>query len=74
MSAVAPVYKAVGGKVVLTPSPSAVKLSDPITNITWKHGPNIAVEWYGGRNFTYHLFEGTDTHFHLAFNSKVARI
>ncbi|XP_049919418.1 uncharacterized protein LOC126401905 [Epinephelus moara] len=55
---VAPIYKAVGDKVVLTPSPSAVKLSDPITNITWKHGPNIAVEWYGDRNFTYHLFEG----------------
>ncbi|XP_071384401.1 sialoadhesin-like [Centroberyx affinis] len=36
-------YHALGGKLVLEPDTSAV--SKPITNILWKHGLNLVVEW-----------------------------
>lgn len=44
-----------GDKVVLSPG----SVSDPITSITWKHGPDIAVEWYGGEIVPYRDFRGT---------------
>lgn len=48
-------FKKVGDKVVLSPG----SVSDPITSITWKHGPDIAVEWYGGDIVPYRDFRGT---------------
>ncbi|XP_039907733.1 SLAM family member 5-like isoform X3 [Simochromis diagramma] len=47
-------FKKVGDKVVLSPG----SVSDPITSITWKHGPDIAVEWYGGDIVPYRDFRG----------------
>uniref|UniRef100_A0A3Q4H6Z7 SLAM family member 9-like n=2 Tax=Neolamprologus brichardi TaxID=32507 RepID=A0A3Q4H6Z7_NEOBR len=47
-------FKKVGDKVVLSPG----SVSDPITSITWKHGPDIAVEWYGGEIVPYRDFRG----------------
>ncbi|KAA8579762.1 hypothetical protein FQN60_006855 [Etheostoma spectabile] len=40
---VIPLYKKVGDDVVVKPGPISVA----ITNIMWKHGPNIAVLWDG---------------------------
>uniref|UniRef100_A0AAZ1X6B8 Immunoglobulin domain-containing protein n=1 Tax=Oreochromis aureus TaxID=47969 RepID=A0AAZ1X6B8_OREAU len=47
-------YEKVGDKVVLSPG----SVSDRITSITWKHGPDIAVEWYGGDIVPYWDFRG----------------
>ncbi|XP_005738735.1 SLAM family member 9-like isoform X2 [Pundamilia nyererei] len=47
-------FKKVGDKVVLSPG----SVSDPITSITWKHGPDIAVEWYGSDIVPYRDFRG----------------
>ncbi|XP_019207656.1 immunoglobulin A1 protease autotransporter isoform X4 [Oreochromis niloticus] len=47
-------FKKVGDKVVLSPG----SVSDRITSITWKHGPDIAVEWYGGEIVAYRDFRG----------------
>ncbi|XP_044044655.1 uncharacterized protein LOC122872452 isoform X3 [Siniperca chuatsi] len=47
------VYKAVGDKVVLTADPVA----GPITAITWKHGPDIAMDWYKGSLNSYRQFK-----------------
>ncbi|CAI5638377.1 unnamed protein product [Oreochromis niloticus] len=47
-------YEKVGDKVVLSPG----SVSDRITSITWKHGPDIAVEWYGGDIVPYRDFRG----------------
>ncbi|XP_042369071.1 lymphocyte function-associated antigen 3-like isoform X2 [Plectropomus leopardus] len=53
-----PIYKAVGDKVVLKPSPSVIDPTDPITSVMWKHGRDIAAEWYGGEAFSYRHFKG----------------
>uniref|UniRef100_I3K329 CD48 antigen n=1 Tax=Oreochromis niloticus TaxID=8128 RepID=I3K329_ORENI len=47
-------FKKVGDKVFLSPG----SVSDRITSITWKHGPDIAVEWYGGDIVPYRDFRG----------------
>lgn len=48
-----PVYKAVGDKVVLRPG-SAV---NPITNITWRYGPDVAMQWDGNQTYSYGHFQ-----------------
>ncbi|XP_035854515.1 carcinoembryonic antigen-related cell adhesion molecule 7-like isoform X2 [Sander lucioperca] len=45
-----PLYKKVGDDVVLKPGTT----SGTITNIMWKHGPNIAIQW-DGTEFDYYL-------------------
>lgn len=40
-------------------SPGSV--SGTITSVTWKHGPDIAVEWYGEDTIAYRDFKGTVT-------------
>ena len=50
-----PLYGKIGDKAVLT-SDSVV---NPITSIEWKHGPDLAMEWYGGETFSYRHFKGT---------------
>lgn len=52
-------YKKLGDEAVLSPG----SMPNLITSITWKHGPDIAVEWYGKETFAYREFKGT-------FNSK----
>ncbi|XP_070711830.1 uncharacterized protein [Pempheris klunzingeri] len=47
------IYKAVGGKVVLTPDFPA----HPITSVMWKHEADIAMEWYGGEVDSYRHFK-----------------
>ncbi|KAL3999652.1 hypothetical protein ACER0C_007423 [Sarotherodon galilaeus] len=46
-------YKKLGGDAVLSTS----SVSDPITSITWKHGADIAVEWYGQETVAYRDFK-----------------
>ncbi|XP_067438712.1 lymphocyte function-associated antigen 3-like [Thunnus thynnus] len=48
-----PLYGRIGDKAVLTPD-SVVNL---ITSIEWKHGPDLAMEWYGGETFSYRHFK-----------------
>ncbi|XP_067358180.1 carcinoembryonic antigen-related cell adhesion molecule 1-like isoform X1 [Channa argus] len=48
-----PVYSAVGDEVVLKPGP----VQGPITDITWKHGKDIAIEWYQGPVDGYRQFK-----------------
>ncbi|XP_030609226.1 uncharacterized protein LOC115796881 isoform X2 [Archocentrus centrarchus] len=43
-----------GGVAVLSPGP----VSGPITSVTWKHGADIAVEWYGEQLDEYRDFRG----------------
>ncbi|KAK2917409.1 uncharacterized protein [Channa argus] len=47
------VYSAVGDEVVLKPGP----VQGPITGITWKHGQDIAIEWYQGPVEGYRQFK-----------------
>ncbi|XP_067438713.1 titin-like [Thunnus thynnus] len=48
-----PLYGKIGDKAVLTPA----SVVNPITSIEWKHGPDLAMEWYGGETFSYRHFE-----------------
>ncbi|KAE8278435.1 hypothetical protein D5F01_LYC23338 [Larimichthys crocea] len=48
-----PIYEAVGEKVVLRPG-SAV---NPITNITWRYGPDVAMQWDGNQTYSYEQFK-----------------
>lgn len=48
-------YKKLGDEAVLSPG----SMSNLITSITWKHGPDIAVEWYGQETVAYREFKGT---------------
>uniref|UniRef100_A0A3B4H8H0 Ig-like domain-containing protein n=1 Tax=Pundamilia nyererei TaxID=303518 RepID=A0A3B4H8H0_9CICH len=48
-------YKKLGDEAVLSPG----SMPNLITSITWKHGPDIAVEWYGKETFAYREFKGT---------------
>lgn len=50
-------YEKLGGEALLKPG----TVSGTITSITWKHGPDIAVEWYGKETFMYREFKGTLT-------------
>ncbi|XP_047432881.1 uncharacterized protein LOC125001017 [Mugil cephalus] len=43
------IYQKVGNKVVLSPGP----VTDDISNIVWKHGPNIAMMWSGDKITSY---------------------
>ncbi|XP_013767731.1 titin-like [Pundamilia nyererei] len=47
-------YKKLGDEAVLSPG----SMPNLITSITWKHGPDIAVEWYGKETFAYREFKG----------------
>ncbi|XP_067439890.1 uncharacterized protein [Thunnus thynnus] len=53
VSARDPLYRKIGDKAVLT-SDSVV---NPITSIEWKHGPDLAMEWYGDETFSYRHFK-----------------
>lgn len=46
-------YEKLGGEALLKPG----TVSGTITSITWKHGPDIAVEWYGQEPFMYREFK-----------------
>ncbi|XP_063322155.1 V-set and immunoglobulin domain-containing protein 1-like isoform X2 [Pelmatolapia mariae] len=46
-------YKELGGQAVLSPG----SVPGTITSITWKHGADIAVEWYGGETVAYREFK-----------------
>ncbi|XP_076736531.1 uncharacterized protein LOC143415066 isoform X1 [Maylandia zebra] len=46
-------YEKLGGEALLKPG----TVSGTITSITWKHGPDIAVEWYGKETFMYREFK-----------------
>ncbi|XP_067439522.1 uncharacterized protein [Thunnus thynnus] len=48
-----PLYGKIGDEVVLT-SDSVVNL---ITSIEWKHGADLAMEWYGGETTAYRHFK-----------------
>ncbi|XP_062270904.1 titin-like [Scomber scombrus] len=48
-----PLYKKIGDKAVLTPD----SVENPITSITWKHGDNIAMVWYGDKPSSYQQFK-----------------
>ncbi|CAK6984762.1 uncharacterized protein LOC128354439 isoform X2, partial [Scomber scombrus] len=48
-----PIYRKIGGEVVLTPN----SVVNPIASITWKHGPDIAMEWYGRQTESYRQFK-----------------
>ncbi|XP_067439570.1 uncharacterized protein [Thunnus thynnus] len=48
-----PLYGKIGDKAVLT-SDSVV---NPINSIVWKHGPDIAMEWYGDETYSYRQFK-----------------
>ncbi|XP_067439519.1 uncharacterized protein [Thunnus thynnus] len=47
-----PLYKKIGDEAVLTSD----SVLNPITSIVWKHGPNTAMEWYGGETTAYRHF------------------
>ncbi|XP_067439568.1 uncharacterized protein [Thunnus thynnus] len=47
-----PLYGKIGDEAVLS-SDSEV---NPITSIEWKHGADLAMEWYGGETFSYRHF------------------
>lgn len=57
--AAAPLYKKVGDEVVLKLDVTPVT----ITSITWKDGPNIAVQW-----------DGTDTDYYRQFKGRLSGI
>ncbi|XP_062270911.1 uncharacterized protein LOC133976668 [Scomber scombrus] len=46
-------YRKKGDQVVLTPD----SVENPITNIRWKHGDNIAMEWRGDEIISYRQFK-----------------
>ncbi|CAK6983295.1 uncharacterized protein LOC128354439 isoform X1 [Scomber scombrus] len=46
-------YRKIGDKAVLTPD----SVVNPITSITWKHGSDIAMEWYGDKTYSYRQFK-----------------
>ncbi|XP_067439896.1 uncharacterized protein [Thunnus thynnus] len=46
-------YGKIGDEAVLTPA----SVVNPITSIEWKHGPDLAMEWYGGETFSYRHFK-----------------
>ncbi|XP_042260706.1 uncharacterized protein LOC121892015 [Thunnus maccoyii] len=48
-----PLYGKIGDKAVLTPD----SVVNPITSIVWKHGADLAMEWYGGETFSYRQFK-----------------
>ncbi|XP_042261186.1 uncharacterized protein LOC121892294 isoform X3 [Thunnus maccoyii] len=48
-----PLYRKIGDEAVLTPD----SVENPITSIVWKHGPDLAMEWYGGETFSYRHFK-----------------
>ncbi|CAK6982284.1 uncharacterized protein LOC121892015 [Scomber scombrus] len=48
-----PLYRKIGDQVVLTPD----SVENPITNIRWKHGDNIAMEWFGNEPISYRQFK-----------------
>ncbi|CAK6975458.1 uncharacterized protein LOC121892015 [Scomber scombrus] len=48
-----PLYREIGDKAVLTPD----SVESPIYSIVWKHGPDIAIEWYGNETFSYRQFK-----------------
>ncbi|XP_053170657.1 uncharacterized protein LOC128354439 isoform X2 [Scomber japonicus] len=48
-----PLYKKIGDKVVLTPD----SVENPITNIIWMYGNDIAMEWYQGKTLSLQQFK-----------------
>lgn len=51
-------YKKVGDEIVLKPGSAFVSGA----SITWKHGPDIAMEWDGDTVEAYRQFEGSMSH------------
>ncbi|XP_067439897.1 carcinoembryonic antigen-related cell adhesion molecule 1-like [Thunnus thynnus] len=48
-----PLYGKIGDEAVFTPD----SVVNPITSIMWKHGPDLAMEWYGGETTAYRHFK-----------------